>query len=79
MEDTKILESDSWISFKRFEIGDPRLDGLLKSFHDAFGSHKFNLILAFPGLRHVFPEWSGWNHWKSVSYFSLLPNHGFGR
>ena len=52
----------------RFEIGDAKLDELLASFGSAFGSANFTLIVAFPFLRHIVPEWSGWNQWKSVRF-----------
>lgn len=51
----------------RFNIGDPKLEMLQSSFADAFGSNNFSLILAFPAVRHIFPEWSGWNDWKRVN------------
>jgi len=52
---------------KRYEIDDPRMQGLIEMVNDANKADNLTLLFMFPFLRHLMPERSGWTLQKEVS------------
>ena len=51
----------------RYEIDDPRMQGLIEMVNDANKADNLTLLFMFPFLRHLMPERSGWTLQKEVS------------
>ena len=61
----------------RVPLDDPKLNKFVHNISDTIDFLHNSPVASYPVLRHVFPQWSGWNKTKNImcNFFDFLNSH----
>ena len=60
----------------RYDLNDPQALKLVKLIYQSIQADNLRFLLAVPVIRHILPEWSGWNVQREVSAKATVDNTG---